>query len=644
MKLHVAWRVVINLGFGLLVTFGASTLYAEGEAGRTVRVTRGKPTIVEFSGLTKVTVSDISVLSVTLLSGDRVVLQGKKPGRTTLECWREGAKETVTVEVEDGGLPPAAKEDETSSEGSASEATASTVPSEEESRTAESSATPGEASNSTKPTGKQTDETDVSTPSEITPVARPHLWLSMQVSPLRDRQLQYAMTCGNKGGATATEVMVRASLPEGTEYVTDSASDTAAFDPEKRELSWSIGDLPAGSDRSDTPLSFAVAIKGEAEGAREIAAMATMQCKEVETLIASNVVSYKTVSPALAAVLVVADRFVAKRTPDSGLADVRRQESRRMVDRLRGLGILDGYPNSTFRADQDATRCESVKMVVLSTKMKELQDATRLSYVLTREAKVSIVVRDASGAIVSTLADQLLERAGDHALIWEGKGDAGQYLTPGDYRLEVTGVDEKGGGTTLSAPLTLLSIPPRSFTEAPTFKDVSPLNWYAGYLAEAQSRHYVVGYPDGSFRPLRSLSRVEASAIIIRALGLQEEATKRKAEDVGFLDAKQIPRWASGYVAVAATSAPKAKNRLIIGYPDNKFLPLNPVKRAEVAAMMERFVDRDVPRKVVVAGAVSAGTLLTLNGKAPATDANGEFREPLELSPETPLTIAVLSK
>ncbi len=59
----------------------------------------------------------------------------------------------------------------------------------------------------------------------------------------------------------------------------------------------------------------------------------------------------------------------------------------------------------------------------------------------------------------------------------------------------------------------------RGCTEAP-FTDADPAAWYAPFLCMAERHGIMTGYPDGTVRPARPISFVEAAAVISRALAL----------------------------------------------------------------------------------------------------------------------------
>lgn len=86
------------------------------------------------------------------------------------------------------------------------------------------------------------------------------------------------------------------------------------------------------------------------------------------------------------------------------------------------------------------------------------------------------------------------------------------------------------------------------------------------------------GYPDGTFKPDRPVTRAEFAKIIIGALGIGEAA--RYAEGLTRFPDVSLGHWASGYINVAVDIG------VINGYPDGTFLPENQVTFAEAAKMI----------------------------------------------------------
>lgn len=114
------------------------------------------------------------------------------------------------------------------------------------------------------------------------------------------------------------------------------------------------------------------------------------------------------------------------------------------------------------------------------------------------------------------------------------------------------------------------------------FADVPESSWYYGSLQAAASAGLVKGYGGNLFCPDHNISRQEMTAMLIRALDL-----RRGAETLSFTDAEQIAPWAKDSVAIAV------KEGLVSGYPDNTFKPLKNATRAEVGAMICRLLDKN---------------------------------------------------
>jgi hypothetical protein len=119
----------------------------------------------------------------------------------------------------------------------------------------------------------------------------------------------------------------------------------------------------------------------------------------------------------------------------------------------------------------------------------------------------------------------------------------------------------------------------------PTFADVGAEVWSYGYVEAAAKAGLVKGY-ENKFRPNDQITRQEIAAVVVRAMGKENEAQAKMGEKLTFADAGKIATWAKGYVAVAAAQG------LIEGYPDQTFGPLKNATRAETAAMVYRFLEK----------------------------------------------------
>lgn len=118
------------------------------------------------------------------------------------------------------------------------------------------------------------------------------------------------------------------------------------------------------------------------------------------------------------------------------------------------------------------------------------------------------------------------------------------------------------------------------------FGDVAGGEWYADDVATASEYGIVTGYTTGDFAPNREVTREEAAAMIVRAMEIIDEEydldTEKSAAD--FTDAAHISEWAYDYIE-RLTQAD-----LLEGTPSGGVNPVDSTKRAEVAAMLNRFL------------------------------------------------------
>jgi subtilisin len=86
-----------------------------------------------------------------------------------------------------------------------------------------------------------------------------------------------------------------------------------------------------------------------------------------------------------------------------------------------------------------------------------------------------------------------------------------ETLQPGFYRYEVSAVDEVGNESQKSSI---------DVTAYQLYPDVPTSKWYSPYIYDLNARNIAAGYPDGKFHPEKALPRGEAVAMIGRALKL----------------------------------------------------------------------------------------------------------------------------
>ncbi len=111
------------------------------------------------------------------------------------------------------------------------------------------------------------------------------------------------------------------------------------------------------------------------------------------------------------------------------------------------------------------------------------------------------------------------------------------------------------------------------------FADVPDGYWAQSPIENTGTVGLVQGYPDGTFRPDRDLTRAELATLLVRAKGL---ALPNRQARVVFKDVKP-GFWGAKYVEVAKMAG------LVKGYPDGTFRPNNKISRAEGITVVARF-------------------------------------------------------
>ncbi|WP_337098509.1 S-layer homology domain-containing protein [Paenibacillus sp. YIM B09110] len=117
------------------------------------------------------------------------------------------------------------------------------------------------------------------------------------------------------------------------------------------------------------------------------------------------------------------------------------------------------------------------------------------------------------------------------------------------------------------------------------FADVKKSHWAANDIAVATAQRWMVGYTDGSFLPEQQVTRAELAQILLNVKKWSSAA------EITFADAKG--HWAEKAIAQLYTQG------LIAGYPDGTFRPNEPIKRVEADIIFNQVTGR-TPWKVQV--------------------------------------------
>ncbi|MDG0792624.1 S-layer homology domain-containing protein [Cohnella ginsengisoli] len=110
------------------------------------------------------------------------------------------------------------------------------------------------------------------------------------------------------------------------------------------------------------------------------------------------------------------------------------------------------------------------------------------------------------------------------------------------------------------------------------YSDVREGSWYAGAIYAAAGAGILSGYPDGTIRPSRSVTREEAAVVLAKLDGLSETG----AIEPAFSDASDVRSWSKASVGSAVYS------KLLGGYPDGTFRPAKAMTRAEAVVALDK--------------------------------------------------------
>lgn len=157
------------------------------------------------------------------------------------------------------------------------------------------------------------------------------------------------------------------------------------------------------------------------------------------------------------------------------------------------------------------------------------------------------------------------------------------------------------------------------------FKDADVLArkfpWAVGYVAVALENNLFTE-TDALIQPEKPATRLFAATLLVKALGLEAEATAKVNTQLTFKDEDKIPAGSVGYVAVATEKG------IVTGYDNNTFRPNQPVTRAELAALLDR-TDEEMPDNDAQA----------ITGKLKAVPANGAVT--IQKADQTEVTVAI---
>ena len=121
----------------------------------------------------------------------------------------------------------------------------------------------------------------------------------------------------------------------------------------------------------------------------------------------------------------------------------------------------------------------------------------------------------------------------------------------------------------------------RYWSQTNTYTDVIPEAWYNNAISTLSNMGIINGYEDGTFRPDNPITRAELTKIAVSFFG---SASNNFAVS-SFTDVNSNA-WYSRFIAAAEELG------LVKGYGDGTFQPDNPITRAETCAIVNRTLKR----------------------------------------------------
>ena len=117
-----------------------------------------------------------------------------------------------------------------------------------------------------------------------------------------------------------------------------------------------------------------------------------------------------------------------------------------------------------------------------------------------------------------------------------------------------------------------------AFTTSNTYSDVAYGKWYNNPISTMSALGIITGYPDGTFKPNKPITRAEFAAIAARFDETQSGKSATFSDVIG--------HWAAREIGIAYY------NDWIKGYPDGTFKPDQNITRAEAMTLINRVLER----------------------------------------------------
>lgn len=128
------------------------------------------------------------------------------------------------------------------------------------------------------------------------------------------------------------------------------------------------------------------------------------------------------------------------------------------------------------------------------------------------------------------------------------------------------------------------------WSTASGFSDVAAGKWFNNAVSTGVNAGKLTGYPDGTFRPNQSITRAEFAAIAVRFLSDEVQGVS------GGSFSDTAGHWAADAIGRASAAG------WITGYPDGAFRPNQSITRAEAATIINNMLGRAPDKDHLLAG------------------------------------------
>lgn len=187
----------------------------------------------------------------------------------------------------------------------------------------------------------------------------------------------------------------------------------------------------------------------------------------------------------------IADQLTSMSPISTFFTDIVGHWAQTYINSLYEKGIIKGRTSTTFEPDATINRAELVKMAILAKGLT---------------VPASISTSSFADVPVSSWFAPYVEKAYTEGIVEGSMVNGKRYFRPNDPVVRAEALK-----------ILLYSANHKTFDDSQTvklFSDVNSSDWFFNLVTFAKDNNIVSGYPDGSFKPARQVTRAEASKIL----------------------------------------------------------------------------------------------------------------------------------